>query len=64
MFCLLRTKSIDSYDRVITKIIKQHSKMTPAYIIFDYKPYIYNSIKKAFPNANLGGCLFNLSQIL
>jgi hypothetical protein len=64
MFCLMRTSSINLYDRVMSNIIEQHSKMTPEYIIFDYEPAIYNSMKEGFPNANLGGCLFHLSQIL
>jgi hypothetical protein len=60
----MRTRTIESYDRVMSKIIEQNSKSVPDYIIFKHEPAIYNSIKKEFPNDNLSGCLFSLSQIL
>jgi hypothetical protein len=64
MQCLMRTRSIGPYHRVMSKMIEQNSKMTLECRIFNYKQAIYKSTKKAFPNANLGFWLFYLSQIL
>ena len=62
LYALLPNKAGSTYRNLFTTIRPLNGNLAPALFSRDYEIAIITEFLRAFPNANIGGCLFHLSQ--
>lgn len=66
IYALLCNKTKNTYIRLFTKIkeLGQNFTLTPSSILSDFEQAAHRAIEEVFPNAEVVGCFFHLSQNL
>ena len=62
LYCLLPDKSEVTYSLLLEKVIGFNNNLQPKSIMIDFERAMINSIATVFPNAEINGCFFHLSQ--
>ncbi|KAG0434673.1 hypothetical protein DMUE_5083 [Dictyocoela muelleri] len=60
---LAKSKSLKTYDLIFEKI-SSNIKHKPKNIIIDFESAAFVSFKRNFPDSNISGCFFYMSQIV
>ena len=61
-YVLMQSKSEQNYDGVWARLKELCPGLSPTTVLTDFESAARNSLKRAFPNASLGGCFFHLGQ--
>ena len=62
VYALLRKKNADTYDRLITEVLKVAPGWSPNTVMMDFEQASINAFKNKFPSVVLSGCYFHLRQ--
>ena len=62
LYALLPNKQKVTYSRLFTLIKECEPTVNPKSIVWDFEIAAFTAIKKIFPNIELKGCFFHLSQ--
>ncbi|CAF3804450.1 unnamed protein product [Rotaria sordida] len=61
-FCLLRRKTMTTYQEMINKILEFAPAWNPQNIMLDFEKAVLNVLSNSFPHVSLSGCYFHLRQ--
>lgn len=61
VFCITKHKNEATYDAIWT-FLKNEKNLNPASLLVDFERAALNSIKRHFPQSQIGGCLFHFGQ--
>lgn len=62
LYCLLPNKTQDTYRRLWTELKTIVPTGNPSSIMMDFEKAAINAVQDVYPNANIQGCLYHLSQ--
>ena len=62
IYALLRTKSKDTYRRLISEIFTFAPRWSPRSIMLDFEQACFGAFQSTFPNVSLSGCYVHLRQ--
>jgi len=62
MYALLPNKRQETYDGLFRRIKTIWPPFNPTSICLDFEMAVINSVRQAFPRAELHGCLFHLKK--
>ena len=64
VFALLPNKRQSTYEELFNQLRAVNARLNPSAIMIDYEKAAMNAISNVFPNANIKGCFFHLSQAI
>jgi hypothetical protein len=62
VYCLLKDKSRQTYDRLLVTLLQLVPQSNPQTIVTDFEISAMNAFQQAFPRAEVSGCYFHLCQ--